>query len=590
MQIIFTYNSYIIIFFRFLNYQFCYHQQGVSASEEKINSLKAMFGDVNLNLSASTELLAKLKHHENTVETTNANLASESARFATMIPSLMEQCHATNAELEIVNLSKLNTTDNIKNLNARKARILALSHKIDVDTFALEREISICHSANSSKSAVLIAINEESMTGEADLREKERIIDMYQSSLKQRNELVEKKVSQSEYLRKKFTAIIEESRGAENLDTFDNRLKNLETVVDQVIEDCNRLENSWLSSQTELVSLVHESEECLSQKRLLKAKACVLKQQKQRLLGYLVDCNADIKHSKQSSEKLQQEISKLNCSFSLHKEKVLDIQSKCFSSKRSHEDKLDELYGLLKEMNDRAVQVRDMTQDLLQETSQLNESTSRCESNIQSTKTIRASNALDNTVETDDLDLDLRNISQRLDSARRFQNSLCNAIENVVLKRKEITNSFTSSSLASDNRPASKRLASLTSDIAEIASKSTKAYEMFRSKVLVIEGVEKQLVSLKPLIHSSMSKAQILVDTVAYKKVEVRILQSTNSSKLQYLSNLLSKRGKNMKRTRSHNGQLLSNVKVAVKEIRDNCCHSNAVVSSLDTLSGAVNL
>jgi len=564
----------------------------ISTTENKIGHLNGKIVGVSIDLSANMDLLTKLERDEKLLEAISTNLISSVSDFQSTIPSLMERRHTVYAELQMVNMSKQSVTDTVKILNTKKERVLALSHKLDIDTFTLEQEIDICLSTNVAKVAVLQAMDEQSFTNESDVREKERVIEIYRSNLKHRNELVEKTISRSEQLRKKLTALIEASHGEENLDTFDNRLKNLETTVDQVIEDCGMLERSWLSVQTELILLVQESEETLSQKRLLKAKTCVLTQQKHRYLGYLLNCHADIKYSKQSTEKLQKEISKLNCSLSCHKERVLDTQSKCFSSKISHDDKMAELNKLSRELEERAIQVRDSTRELVLEISEINDLTSRCEANIQSMKEIRASDTLLETSEIgNDLELDLRNTSQRLDSARRLQTSLCHAIETAVLKREEIARSIpmtSSYSSVDESRFISKRISSLTSEVAEIVAKAKKVSESIETKVSTIEDIERQAIQLTFLIQSSSNKSELLLGVTTRQQFELRILSLSCSSKLQYLCTLQQKRGKRIKHFGKHSSSSLSlgHVKNIVKEIWDSCGHlSTVVVETLGTMS-----
>lgn len=513
------------------------------------------------------------------LEAISRDLNSNATAFASTIPILMAKSHAASTELLAIYSLNRRTCDTIKLLNTQKSRVLIQSHKLDIDNFALEHEIDMCASSNVMMVSMLESMNEQNASDEAEFQDKESHIEYYQSNLKQRADLVSKKLSRSEKLLQMLAVEKNESRGQSYLSSFDDRLQRQANIVDQVIDECDFLEKSWLLTQSELTYSINEVTDIVSQKRQLKARVCVLSQQKVRLLNDLENCSVDIKSAKQNNEKLQQEITKLNFSLGSHEEKLLEMQSKCFSSKKSHDEKIAEFERLSSEVSDRIRHLRTMTRELLLEIADTSEKTCRCEISIQSVAPIseREFCKADGTDQL--IELDLRNTSQRLQSVMRIQNTLRSAIEDAVRQRGEIAQSLLLSSSTEGNCDTQKQVSSLVSDISDLTSKFVAMNQGVESKLSTVDKIENHTMASKVLILASSSRCNVLISAINCKQSKVRTMRLADFSKRKYLS-LQSKHEHGRKKLGSRHG-LSDRVKDAVMKIRDSGVFESNVLETM---------
>ena len=131
--------------------------------------------------------------------------------------------------------------------------------------------------------------------------------------------------------------------GAENLDSIENNIKRYNDQIDSTTKEVVELERSWLSKQTEMVSVLSDIEKLTNKNEELKSRISLLTQQKFRLEADQVSGRNDIKLAQQQNVDLRKDTVKLNSLISSGINQQQELQNTNYTLETVHYDELKSL-------------------------------------------------------------------------------------------------------------------------------------------------------------------------------------------------------------------------------------------------------
>ncbi|RDD45702.1 Coiled-coil domain-containing protein 40 [Trichoplax sp. H2] len=178
---------------------------------------------------------------------------------------------------------------------------------------AIENEISHTVLSTAQCKNRLEKSNQQLDQYNQEIREKNKLIGKYESSVNGSNATIEKKQTQIDQLNKKIEKILSSREGGgEELGPLEIQIKTLLKQIESLHQENEQLKQFWLRGQNELVKHTKEREEQGDGVESLKKQFTVLNQKKLRIENQIQSEEKEIAEVSHSTRNLRNEMIKLN--------------------------------------------------------------------------------------------------------------------------------------------------------------------------------------------------------------------------------------------------------------------------------------
>ena len=155
--------------------------------------------------------------------------------------------------------------------------------------------------------------------------------------------------------------------GAENLDSLENIVKRHQDFIENTSKDIVELERSWLTKQTEMVSVISDIEKLSNKNEELNSRISLLTQQRFRLESDQSGGKNDIKLGQQQNIDLRKDIVKLNSLISAGTTQESDLKSANYTLETLHYDELKAIDDECKSLNNTITELKSSKTTVLED-------------------------------------------------------------------------------------------------------------------------------------------------------------------------------------------------------------------------------
>lgn len=228
--------------------------------------------------------------------------------------------------------------------------------------------------------------------------------------------------------------------GAENLDSLENNIKRHNDLIESTTKEIVELERSWLSKQTEMVSVLSDIEKLTNKNEELNSRISLLTQQKFRLEADQISGRNDIKLAQQQNVDLRKDTVKLNSLISAGSNQQLDLQNANYTLETVHYDELKSLDDECNIISGNIAELKTAKLSLVDDIKEIDRQTLLWDKKLQLEKEMKQ--ALDPLMGQDDMidmEKEIHRMILRLEAIKKHQQSLSIEMENAVLKKDAIS-------------------------------------------------------------------------------------------------------------------------------------------------------
>merc|ERR1719321_1275501 len=210
------------------------------------------------------------------------------------------------------------------NKSAKKLGSLVQDQEMELQN--LQNEISRVMVDSLNTKAHNQMLKERLETLSADLTDREKLIDQYEMEIRKRHNQIEKKQLYVDRLNREF----DEKRSKQeddNTGPMEGKIKGLRKQIAEKTQDCQDMQKSWITKQTDLLSLQEEIDTTKDHVQDQKNRKLILQQKHLRTEGGWEGQKKEINDLRLDVKQLQYEMDKLNTSIATHGKKQDDLSN-----------------------------------------------------------------------------------------------------------------------------------------------------------------------------------------------------------------------------------------------------------------------
>jgi len=175
-----------------------------------------------------------------------------------------------------------------------------------------------------------------------ELQEKDKLIEKYELEIRQRHDKIEKKQIYIARLNRKYESLVSKQQD-ENTGPLEATIKNLSKEIANLQKDIAGLQRDWIKSQTELVSIVSETNTQQEKVQELQSKQTILSQRKLRLNHTYEQHLQEISELQKMVKGMHNDMAKLNDLISKNTGLQTELGNKNFNMETEFMQKLKEM-------------------------------------------------------------------------------------------------------------------------------------------------------------------------------------------------------------------------------------------------------
>ena len=385
--------------------------------------------------------------------------------------------------------------------------------------------------------------------------------------------------------------------GAENLDSIENNIKRYNDQIDSTTKEVVELERSWLSKQTEMVSVLSDIEKLTNKNEELKSRISLLTQQKFRLEADQVSGKNDIKLAQQQNVDLRKDTVKLNSLISSGINQQQELQNTNYTLETVHYDELKSLDDECNTISNTIADLKTAKLTLIEDIKEIDRQTLLWDKKLQLEKEMKQ--ALDPLMGQDDMvdmEKEIHRMSLRLEAIKKHQQSLSIEMESAVLKRDAISIRYKSQKVpkiqnGSTLSSVNKAITTATNDLSTWEQKvQDKTNEVAYQKSKLSETsnylnkLEVQSKELSDSIHQNQIRNR---EAVYFKQVVIESAKCCqvylNQIKAYEHDEKVNETSVSQKVTTTEN--MAKSVSEIIKDLQISCPHLNEILERINEMS-----
>jgi chromosome segregation ATPase len=509
-------------------------------------------------------------------------------------------------EVQLTYGSNSNASKAVQNLRKNQAAVLKRIHLKENEETEIQNEISRTQVDALDATSVKDQLQEHLASAHKELKDKENVIEKYQLEIRQRNDEIDKKMYLVDRLNKKYEKIIEMAGGEENLGPLESTIRNISRETATLQDECKELEREWLRRQTEMVSVVAESESVSEENVELQSRVTILSQQQLRLLRDLKDMQIEARQAQLSNVDSQKDVSKLNALISLNHDEETQLQNANYVLEMESVEELREMekesIGLQASVNEVSLAKAALLDEIIETERQA----LLWEKKIQLDRETRE--ALDPSIgqlETQLMEKEIHRMSLRYEALLREQERLSSEMERAILKRSTIAVRYSTTQSKDDNRSSvkpiqeftqstvKKKIAALKRDARGLAEESSRYDSAIEAKRLDMtemtsnlersavefSSAEETNVLVQAQINDLLYQKQLRSERIAYRQKYLKRLKEVTAAGIDS-AQILPVERKLLSAT-----QALDNVRDIIADLQKSHPHLNDVLHLVATMA-----
>merc|ERR1719364_626824 len=261
----------------------------------------------------TSKIKTALKDSQQELQTVEASIQ----KVARETMELQEHIEEKISQQATVVRSEANT-----NKSAKKLGSLVQDQEMELQN--LQNEISrvMVDSLNTKAHNQMLKERQETLVKE--LSEREKLIDQYELEIRKRHNQIEKKQLYVDRLNREF----DEKRSKQeddNTGPMEGKIKGLRKQIAEKTQECQDMQKSWITKQTDLLSLQEEIDTTKDHVQDQKNRKLILQQKHLRTEGGLDGQKKEITDLRLDVKQLQYQMDKLNTSIASHGKKQDDL-------------------------------------------------------------------------------------------------------------------------------------------------------------------------------------------------------------------------------------------------------------------------
>merc|ERR1712078_482029 len=262
----------------------------------------------------------------------------ETAKIKTALKDSQQELQTVEASIQKVARSTMELQEHIEekisqqatvvrseaNTNKSAKKLGSLVQDQEMELQNLQNEISrvMVDSLNTKAHNQMLKERQETLVKE--LSEREKLIDQYELEIRKRHNQIEKKQLYVDRLNREF----DEKRSKQEDDNsgpMEGKIKGLRKQITEKTQECQDMQKSWITKQTDLLSLQEEIDTTKDHVQDQKNRKLILQQKHLRTEGGLDGQKKEISDLRLDVKQLQYEMDKLNTSIATHGKKQDDL-------------------------------------------------------------------------------------------------------------------------------------------------------------------------------------------------------------------------------------------------------------------------
>lgn len=347
---------------------------------------------------------------------------------------------------------------------------------------------------------------------ENELKEKEKLVEKYEQEIRQRHDKVEKKQIYIARLNRKYEQLTA-GQEEENTGPLEATIKNLTKEIISETKQSQDRQREWIKIQTDLVSLVGETNAQAEKLQELQSKASVLESRRMRLNLQCKRQRDETKEVEDGIRAMQVELIKLNEMISKNTKLMEDLANTTYTMETDFARKLRELEMNSVQMDASIAKLKQMKEDTFQEIVEVEKQIVLWEKKIQLEK--ETQEALDpeyGQSEIKGMKKEIHRMQLRLTKLKLQQERLTQEMERTIEKR-EIIRIGVGSAVSSSPSSSS-------------PSSSSSSSGPDPQRALTKAALHKKIAGLKATLKSQVEESKKLVQEIAKHEEQNESLES----------------------------------------------------------------
>lgn len=460
----------------------------IASCAEKEERHHERFAMLNRSLEQTDAELAKIATTESSLEHEVAALEAQVQKTLLEAKKVENTIFSTLGEQMAVEKGTQNTansTDKIRSTREEKEQQQATMQnelaRIHVDTLNTR-------SHNSELEQQLAGLN-------ADLGEKDSLVQRYQLEARRRQVEIEKKQHELDLLNKKFDTLMKQRAGVAELDEdagpLEATIVHLKREINTKMGETAELQRTWIKMQTELVTVQNTNQSVAERLHDYRAKLSILGQKHARIEAQFEKQSRELRELERGSSSLHNELSKINTLLAEHATKQQALADDNYIMEHDFVVKLKELEAEAVNAEGQIVALKEQKEALLLDVTEAEKQLMLLEKKIALERETQA--ALDPEVgaaEVRAMEREIHRMRLRYAQLQRRQEQMIAEMERAIYKRDNIEAKGKTSSAKKGAPPTHAVLAKQVNDLSKKLQGTTHDANLTQLNVLKLQETQ----------------------------------------------------------------------------------------------------
>ncbi|CAM9746181.1 unnamed protein product, partial [Scytosiphon promiscuus] len=380
--------------------------------------------------------LAQSEEDEEKLDAVGVQLRSQVDLLSNQAQALTRERQKLEAEAARRRSHQSTMSKAVKNLVRQARGVVEQMHEVEMEEANLQNEEARVRVDSLNTEAHNLQLRETLRRSEEELNSRDRLIEKYQTEIRQRGDEIEKKMYSVDRLNRQYEKLREAVEEPENVGPLESSVKSLQKEIAALGEENSRMKHEWLADQTKLVSSATETEQLAEKNAELRARASIVGQRKARLLQSVTSDLAESKRLRSGIEGMHMDMGRLNDLIGKSGRRLDDTTR---ALEREFVQELKDLEGESIALEGRIRGVKDLKAEALEQILEAERQVMLWEKKTQLERETQA--ALDPGVgksEVRTMEREIHRMRIRLEGLKREQERMIQEMERTIAKREQI--------------------------------------------------------------------------------------------------------------------------------------------------------
>ena len=370
-----------------------------------------------------------------------------------------------NAKFEKLTVSK--STESLKKIDRT---ILRKIHEKELELAKIQNDLSrndvMKLNVEENKQQMKLKLNNINDI----LNKKHSKIELLESNIKHRSDMVTKSMQEVEKLNRKYNKMLDGVEDPEALGPLEATIKSYEKEIAQLDDDIQSTKGTWLSSQEELVKIMTNVSEIQDTNQELNARTSVLIKKQSRLNQEIHRNESEMKAIYNRINNMHSDKVRLDKLIGYHADQRYSLirENKLVAQESAIE--LKELKGNLQAILDNIKQIISSKHLVLSQLVEVETNILEWKKKIQLEKEARCTIESEDAQKVKGMEREINRMRHRLECLHRDQENMIRAMENAIYKKEDIAVKYGYENKSKQRRSGMKSKAEIKRELSELTS------------------------------------------------------------------------------------------------------------------------